>query len=312
MIRIQLYMLLALIWASSLYGQQDAQYTQYMYNTATVNPAYAGSRRVLSLTALHRSQWVGVDGSPTTQTLNVSFPAGERGGLAFSIFNDEILNNTKVETNFDLAYSYTIKAGEKGKLAFGLNFGANLLSVNYTELAGYVQEQGASMLSNIDKRFAPNFGSGIYYYTPNFYLGLSAPDFLENQYFDSAAASTSYIATERINWYLIAGKVFELNRNLKFKPAMLLKAVEGAPLQVDLSANFLFNEKFSFGTAYRWNAGISAVSNFQINSQLMLGLAYDREVTDLGNLTFNNGSFEIVLRYEFLETCNCTWLPRFF
>lgn len=293
-------------------AQQDAQYTQYMYNTITINPAYAGSRGALSIAALHRSQWVGLDGAPTTQTLNIHTPTGRRVGLGLSILNDEIGNGTSQETYFDAAFSYTISTGDQGKLSFGLKAGGHLLNLDFTKLSGFTEEQGANGFPNIDQKFSPNFGAGVYYHTDHFYVGLSVPNFLQTKHFDSSGASTSYLAKERMNWYLITGYVFDLNRNLKFKPALLFKAVEGAPLQADLSASFLISDKFSLGAAYRWDAALSVLVGFQITNQFMLGLAYDKETTELGNTAFNDGSFEIFLRYELLKNPKRVVTPRFF
>ena len=292
------------------YSQQDAQYTQYMYNTISVNPAYAGSRGVLSIAALHRSQWVGLDGAPTTQTLNFHTPVSEHVGLGLSVVNDEIGNGTNQDTYIDAAFSYTVHTSEEGKLSFGLKAGGHLFNVDFTKLRNYGAE---SNLPNIDNKFSPNFGAGIYYHTDKYYAGLSVPNFLQTEHFDSSDTnSSSLIAQERMNFYFITGYVFELRNNVKFKPAALVKAVKGAPLQVDLSANFLFNDKFSLGAAYRWDAAISALFGFQLNDQLMLGLAYDKETTDLGATRFNDGSFEIMLRYEFLNRYKRVITPRFF
>jgi type IX secretion system PorP/SprF family membrane protein len=292
-------------------AQQDAQYTQYMYNTVSVNPAYAGSRGVLSITGLHRSQWVGLDGAPTTQTLNVHSPVSRRVGLGLSIVNDEIGNGTNQDTYFDAAFSYTVPTSDTGKLSFGLKAGGHLLNIDFNQLRNYNNEAGSLGVANIDKKFSPNFGAGVYYHTDKFYMGLSVPNFLETQHFDTSGTSSS-LAQERLNIYLITGYVFDLNPNLKFKPAGLLKAVSGAPLQIDLSANFMLQEKFTLGVAYRWDAALSALVGFQISDQLMLGLAYDKEVTELGNTAFNAGSFEAMLRYEFKSRYKNVIAPRFF
>ena len=138
------------------------------------------------------------------------------------------------------------------------------------------------------------------------------PNFLQTEHFDESGLNSSFLAQERINWYLISGYVFDLNPNLKFKPAVLFKAVKGAPLQADLSANFLLNNQFTFGAAYRWDAAVSALFGFQLSDQLLLGLAYDRETTRLGNASFNDGSFEILLRYELLTKYKKVITPRFF
>lgn len=293
-------------------AQQDAQYTQYMYNTVAVNPGYAGSRGVLSIAALHRSQWVGLDGAPTTQTLNVHSPISERVGLGLSIVNDEIGNGTNQDTYFDAVFSYTIPTSEKGKLSFGLKAGGHFLNIDFNKLRNYDPSTAALGQTNIDKKFSPNFGAGVYYHTEQFYAGLSIPNFLETEHFDSSGNSNSYIAQERMNLYLITGYVFEVNPDLKLKPALLFKAVEGAPLQADLSATVLLNDTFSLGAAYRWDAALSALVGFQLNEKLMLGLAYDREITELGSTSFNDGSFEIFLRLEFLTNYKNILTPRFF
>jgi len=297
-----------------LLGQQDAQYTQYMYNTLAINPAYAGSRGVLSLAGLHRSQWVGLDGAPTTQTININAPIARRVGLGFSVVNDEIGNGTNQDTYFDAAFSYTLPVSNSGKLSFGLKAGGHILSVDFNKLVNYDASALISPPANIDRKFSPNFGAGIYYRTETFYAGLSVPNFLETEHFDSSGLSgaETFLAQERMNWYLISGYVFDLNPDWKFKPAVLFKAVNGAPLQADFSGSFLLREKFSFGLAYRWSAAISALFGIQITDQVLLGIGYDKETTDLGNTTFNDGSFEIFLRYELLGQRSGVLSPRFF
>lgn len=294
----------------AVYGQQDAQYTQYMYNTLAVNPAYAGSRGVFSIAALHRSQWVGLDGAPKTQTLNFHTPVSEKVGLGLSVVNDEIGNGTNQDTYVDAAFSYTVNLSREGKLSFGLKAGGHLLNIDFSKLRNYGAE---SNLPNIDNKFSPNIGAGVYYHTDRFYAGLSVPNFLQTEHFDgSDTDSSSFLAEERMNIYLITGYVFDIDNRWKFKPAGLVKMVKGAPLQVDLSANFLYKDKLSLGAAYRWDAAFSALFGFQLSDQLMLGLAYDREVTDLGASRFNDGSFEIFLRYEFLTRYKRVITPRFF
>ena len=199
------------------------------------------------------------------------------------------------------------------KLSFGLSAGGDFISLDFNALRNFDQE--VVQQDNIDNKFSPNFGLGLYYHTPKFYLGFSAPNILETEFFDNNANdanSVNFLSTEQINFYLITGYVFDLSGDLKFKPALLTKAVGGAPLQVDVSANFLFNDRFSFGAAYRWDAAVSALAGFQITDQLMLGLAYDRETTELGGSQFNDGSFEVFLRFELLKRFQKTVSPRFF
>jgi len=290
----EIVMGLILLVSLNTFAQQDAQYTQYVYNTVSVNPAYAGSRGHLSIAGLYRAQWVGLDGAPETQTFNIHSPIGHKGiGLGLSVVNDVI--GPTSESFVDLDISYTINLDFDKRLSFGLKPSINLLDVEFSEL-NQDTGQGVDPITqqNIDNRFSPNVGAGIYYHTDRFYAGLSVPRILETEHFDESSLST---ASEEINIYFITGYVFELNPFLKFKPALLTRAVQGAPLQVDLSANFLLDEKFILGAAYRWDAAFSGLVGFKVSDEILLGLAYDRETTDLGATSFNDGSFEIIFRY---------------
>jgi len=299
--------------STGVMAQQDAQYTQYMYNTLSVNPAYAGSRGQLSFAGLYRSQWVGLDGAPETFTLNLHSPIqNSRLGYGISIVNDNIGDGVVQETYLDAVVSYTIDVSLDAKLSFGLKAGGNMLSLDFNGLRNFDQE--VVNQNNIDNKFTPNFGLGIYYHTDKFYAGVSAPNVLESEYFDNDNSDdgVNFLSAERMNIYLITGYVFDIGADLQFKPALLTKAVGGAPLQVDLSANFLFANKFSFGAAYRWDAAVSGLVGFQVSEQIMLGLAYDRETTELGGTQFNDGSFEVFLRLELLKSFQRTISPRFF
>ncbi|WP_167961614.1 PorP/SprF family type IX secretion system membrane protein [Saonia flava] len=290
----------------SLFAQQDAQYTQYMYNTVSVNPGYAGSRGHLSIAALHRSQWLGLDGAPKTQTLNIHTPVGYRGmGMGLSVVNDAI--GPTSETYFDLDFSYTIRTSREARLSFGFKASAHLLDIRYSELNQFSPDP--TLQQDIQNRFSPNIGAGVYYHTNKFYAGLSVPRFLETSHFDESSLST---AKEQMNFYFITGYVFDLNSYLKFKPTILSKITQGAPLQLDLSANFMLNEKFVLGAAYRWDAAFSGLAGFHATEQLFIGIAYDREVTELGQAIFNDGSFEVIFRYDFIKALNNLKSPRFF
>lgn len=310
--RIYITLLLILTAIGGLIAQQDAQYTQYMYNTMSVNPAYAGSRGVFSITGLHRSQWVGLDGAPTTQTLSFNTPVSKRVGVGLSIVNDDIGNGTNQDTYFDGVFSYTIPTSNTGKLSFGLKAGGHLLNIDFSKLRSYTNSNVPLEGQNIEKKFSPNFGAGMYYHTEKFYAGLSVPNFLKTEHFDTSGSSSTGVAKERLNLYFITGYVFELNPDLKFKPTALFKAVQGAPLQVDLSANFMLRDKLTLGAAYRWDAALSALVGFQLSDQFMVGLAYDKETTELGSTAFNDGSFEIMLRYELKSRYKKVLTPRFF
>lgn len=285
------------------YAQQDAQFTQYMYNTININPAYAGSRGALSIFALHRTQWVGLDGAPVTNAISVNTPLNEsKLGLGISLINDKIGPTHENTVSADLSYS--IPTSETFKLSLGIKATANLFDLDISKLDP--KDAGDASLQNYNK-FTPNIGAGIYLHSDKAYLGLSVPNFIQtNRYDDNEVA----ISKEKINTYLIAGYVFDLNQDIKFKPALISKIVEGAPLQIDLSGNFMFSEKFVVGIAYRWSASLSAMAGFQVSDGLYIGYGYDKESTNLKN--YNSGSHEIFLRYEIVKKIDKITTPRFF
>ncbi len=297
-------LLFALMFTGVLsYAQQDAQFTQYMYNTININPAYAGSRGALSMFALHRTQWVGLDGAPVTNTVSINTPLNASNlGLGISLVNDKIGPTTENAISADLSYS--IQTSETWKLSFGIKATANLFDLDASKL-NPVDATDPS-LQNYSK-FSPNIGAGAYWHSDKAYVGLSVPNFIQtNRYNDNEVA----IFKERISYYLIAGYVFDFSNTVKFKPALLTKMIEGAPLQVDASANFMFYDKFMLGLSYRWSASVSAMAGFQVTDGLYIGYGYDKETTNLDN--YNSGSHEIFLRYELFNNIKKITTPRFF
>jgi type IX secretion system PorP/SprF family membrane protein len=285
-------------------AQQDAQFTQYMYNTISVNPAYAGSRGVLSVFGLYRTQWIGLDGAPKTSTFSINTPLNNsKLGLGVSLVNDKIGPTNENTLSADLSYS--IPTSEKFRLSFGIKATANLFNLDVSKLS--FEDQDDPQFQGLDNKFTPNIGAGVYWHSDKAYLGFSVPNFIEtNRYDDNDTA----IFKDKINYYFMAGYVFDLNYDLKFKPALLTKMVQGAPLQVDLSGNFMFYEKFTVGLAYRWSASVSAMAGFQVSDGLYIGYGYDHETTNLKK--YNSGSHEIFLRFEFFNNYNKMISPRFF
>ena len=291
-------------------AQQNPQYTQYMYNTQVINPAYAGNREMMSLGLLYRTQWVGIEGAPKTATFTLNSPVGklENMGLGFSVIHDEIGPATQTDIAAD--YSYSIPLSYNTKLNFGLKAGFDVLDVDFTKLNIY-NPNDPLFQNNIDNRLQPKIGAGLYLNSDRWYVGLSVPNFLETKHYDRGNNSNfQSVAAERMHFYFIGGYVFDLSHSVKFKPATMLKAVNGAPLQWDVSANFLFHEKLTLGAAWRWDAALSALAGFQISPGLFIGVGYDYQLTDIEK--YSDGSYEIILRFDIIDSVEKILTPRFF
>ncbi|WP_296687100.1 type IX secretion system membrane protein PorP/SprF [Flavobacterium sp.] len=296
---------LVILLGLSASAQQEPQYTQYMYNPLVINPGYAGSLGYGSLFSLYRTQWIGLEGAPKTLNLSYHQPLENTNlGLGGNIVHDEIGPSTT--TNLGIDVSYTIRFENESRLAFGIKAGGQLLNIDYTKLNHY-NPSDVSFRNNIANQFSPNIGVGLFYYNENSYLGLSVPMLLETKSYDEFAYSD---VNRRQHFYLAGGKVFDLTYNLKFKPAFVAKMVAGAPLQVDLTGNFLINEKFTVGLAYRWSAALSALVGFKVSDRLAIGYGYDRETTRLSN--FNSGSHELFLQFDLFKINQHIETPRFF
>lgn len=284
-------------------AQQLPQFTQYMYNTISINPAYAGNRDAISIIGLHRSQWSGLAGAPQTQTLSIHSPLrNEKVGLGLSVINDKAgyENYTYVYGDF----SYTINVNEATTLSFGLKAGMSYYNLDEELLQDVPDDPFFS--GNTFNRWTPNFGAGLFLSSQDWYVGLSAPKIINN---DNNKQS-EYVALEQVHYYLTGGYVFDLNENLKLRPTALAKLTNGAPLSVDFSGTMIFDEKIYLGANYRIDDAIGAFVDFQIFEPLRVGYAYEYSISDLQPYT--SGSHEILLIYEFRLNNTKYKSPRFF
>ncbi len=307
---LKLALFVAVLFQIDANAQLEPNYTQYFYNTMSINPAYAGSRGHLSTNLLYRTQWLGLDGAPQSQTLNIHGPSSKHVGIGVTIINDNIGNGTVQKTNFSGAFSYTLSFRNNQHLAFGIKAGGNLTSLDFFKLRR-LSEGIPNDLQNVENRFDLNIGTGIYYYNEQFYAGISIPNFLKSEILNESN-SVIYVAEEQAHLYFMTGYVFQISRNIKFKPTALFSYVKNLPVGLDISANFLFEEKFRIGAAYRIDASLSALMGFNINDNFLLGLAYDADAFRLGNIGLSNGSLELFLRYEFINRRRKLASPRFF
>jgi type IX secretion system PorP/SprF family membrane protein len=258
----------------------------------------------MSVFGLHRTQWVGLDGAPTTNTFSFNTPINNSNlGVGFSLVNDRIGPTSDNTISADI--SYTIPMNEVYKLSFGIKASGNIFNLDTDKLDP--SNPIDPNIQNFNNEFSPNFGAGVYLHSDKLYLGLSVPNFLQDsKYNDNEVA----VFQERMNFYFIGGYVFDVSQSIKFKPAVLTKMVAGSPLQVDASANFLFFDKFMLGGAYRWDAAVSALAGFQVTDGLFIGYSYDMETTQLRR--YNSGSHEVFLRFELFNKVSKMVSPRFF
>lgn len=290
---------------SECFSQQESQYTQYMYNTMTINPGYTGTRGVPSILAIYRAQWIGLDGAPRTGSFSIDSPISANGqGLGLSVTNDRIGPST--ETVLTVNYSYPIQLSADLKMSLGISASLDFLEVDFSKLDIY--DPGDPDLTGTLSKTSPNIGAGVYFHTDKWYFGASVPQLLETKFYDDIQTS---VASQKMHFYAMGGYVFDLNPNLKFKPAAMLKIVSGAPIAVDLSANFLIIDKLTLGVAYRFSAAVSGLAGFQISPGLNIGYAYDYDTENIGN--YNSGSHEVFIRFDLFTRSKYRLVtPRFF
>lgn len=286
-------------------AQQLPQFTQYMYNTISINPAYAGNRDALSVVGLHRSQWAGIDGAPKTQTLSIHSPLrNEKVGLGLSIINDNIGYE-----NYTYAYadfSYTINLSPSTTLSMGLKGGMSYYNLEEELMVDVPNDPFFS--GDTFNRWTPNFGAGLYLSSQDWYLGLSAPKFINND--NNDREGSEYVALEQVHYYLTGGYVFDLSDQWKLRPTALAKVTDGAPLSVDISSTFIYDEKMYLGATWRIDDAVGAFVDFQVLPNFRVGYAYEYSISDLEPYT--SGSHEILLIYELRMNNTKYKSPRFF
>ena len=292
----------ALFVTCASYAQQQALYTQYMFNGLAINPAYAGSQGALALTALGREQWVGFEGAPSSQTFSAHAPLrNDKIALGGLLTHDKI--GITDQYGVYAIYAYRIRMA-RGTLSAGLQIGFNNYQAMFSRVK--VRDDDNSFTADDLQGFLPNFGTGLYYSTNRFYAGFSLPHLLTNPY----PGADGSRAQQYRHWFVTAGYVFDLNPDLKLKPNLLVKAVEGAPVEVDINANLLIREVLWVGLSYRSFDAVSALLELQATPRFRMGYAYDYTLTGLNKIT--TGSHELMLNYRFMQKDQKMLTPRYF
>ena len=278
------------------FAQQDPQFTQYMYNMSVINPAYATAEEgILNLGGLYRTQWVGIDGAPKTGTFFAHTPVNDKIELGLSFTNDNI-GDVVNENNIYADFAYVLPVGLESKLSLGLKAGVTFFNANFD---GFILQSGnvstdIAFNENISKTF-PNLGIGAFFFTDDYYVGLSAPNMLSTKHIENENGIKAN-GVQNVHYFFTGGYVFDISENLKLKPAFMGKAVKGAPFALDITANVLINEKLEAGLGYRLGDAVSALVNFRVTPELRIGYAYDYTTTNLSS--YNSGSHEIFILFD--------------
>lgn len=300
---VYLLAILCMLNATVATAQQDPLYSQYMFTMLAVNPAYAGSRDVLSVTGLYRRQWIGVNGTPETQLLTADFALkNKKIGLGLQAYNDEIgiVHNTGIYAS----YAYRIKF-ERATLSMGLQAGVVRFKADFASVKLGDNQDDIAFAQN-QNEFRPNFGAGIFLNTDKFYIGISAPRLVGQDRISISSQKEMFAVAN--HWFVTAGYVFTLSPDLKLKPSAMLRVVDGAPPQIDINANVWLHDIVSLGVSYRTRNTMVGMFELQITEQLRFGYAYDLSLSSLKS----QGSHEFMLRYEFGYNRKNVLSPRHF
>ena len=305
--------------SSRVQAQQDKMFSQYMFNMMALNPAYAGSRDVLSMTALYRAQWIGLEGAPQTATFTADMPLNrERVGVGLQLYNDRIGKQT--ETGAYASYAFRFRVGQRSTLSLGLTGGVSAYSNRLSEVVtspGQLGPNDPAFATDVNKML-PNFGTGIYLSNDRSYIGLSVPRLLRNNLSDFNAPGLR--ARQSRQAYAMAGFVIGLSPALKLKPSMLVKYSEDSPLGFDGNVNLWINDRVAIGTSYRRNQfytftpdtndALVLLLELQLTDQFRFGYSYDRTMNGL--MKFAPNSHEVMIRYELGFNKNKILTPRYF
>lgn len=288
-----IYSLLLAFTFFSATAQQDVQFSDYKLNMSSFNPAFAGFFDG-SMMLIHRSQFVGLEGAPQSQNLNVNIPLNMNMGMGFNAISEKL--GVTEEVSFTGDYSYTIFTDDVNMLTFGLKGGFNILNVDYTKL-NMEDPDDPSFANNIENKISPRIGVGFLFNTPNWYIGLSTPNFIKENYNPTVRGAE---VTTRPHFYMTTGYQTALTDELLFKPSILAKAVEEAPLAIDFALNFEFKETFRFGVCYRWDSAVTGIVGVNVLKDFQAGYAYDHNINGLGK--YAPSSHQFYLKYIFKHT----------
>ncbi len=277
-------------------AQRELHLTQYNLHQPYLNPASISSYNDISAALLYKKQWMGFDGAPTFQGLDFNMPIGEtQSSIGLTAFNDQIGINRV--TDIGINYAYQFQVGDASYLSFGLTGNLVMMQSNYSKL-DVQDEQDPRFKEDSRNLMAPDFRFGAYYFQDNFYLGFATPTMLKNRIHGELGnySTSTEFDPSTIHYYLHSGVEFELADKWKLQPSTMLKYVSGAPLQVDLNAQVLYDDRYGLGIGYRSKKIMNAFFNIRFARSFRVGYAYDFNLSEIR--TSSSGSHEIMLIFE--------------
>ena len=277
---------------SRLQAQQLPLYSQYMFNTLEINPAYAGFKEAMQFTSIFRKQFNGIKDAPQTALMSFDMPIGEtKLGVGVRLVDDKISVSQTLGAQGSLSYHIE---GDESRISFGLQFGAMNYKANLTDLN--ITNPGDPIFSQNVNTLVGNVGTGIFYNTDKYYVGVSVPNIVRTHLRETAVELAEYEVRQALHFYVNAGMLIDLNDNFILKPSFLVRGVKGIPINYDINANVFFREMFSVGLSYRSKSAVVGLMDVRVIPQLRLGYAYDYNVGRLN--AFAKGTHEIILRYH--------------
>jgi type IX secretion system PorP/SprF family membrane protein len=301
--------LLFVVSGVSVFAQQDPMFTQYMTNPVTINPSITGIRKVDNISLVFRKQWVGIEGAPTTASLSYQGPFfNDKVGLGCNLIHDIIGPVVQTGLYVDYAYHLTFDEGKKHNLSLGIMGGFNYYTFDLYSLRTDKPDDDIAM-DGIDRKFLPNFGIGLFYYTQKFFFGASMPKLLRNSLSEADNSLTLDDREER-HFFAMTGYVFDLSKDIKFKPSLIGRMVNGAPVSLDVSATFMLYDKIWIGGMYRLGSSWGGLVRWQISPKLHLGYSFDMANSRLK--AYNQGTHEIFFSFDLVSDERIEKVLRFF
>lgn len=293
---------------AKLNAQTESMYSQYMFNMLSVNPAYAGNREATNLNFFQRRQWAGIQGAPQTTSVSIdgSYSANKIG-WGFQMYDDRL--GVEKASGAKMILSTHLQVSQRGTLSAGLNIGLMNYRVDLLSVQGRYTPSDPAFYANLNK-WLPDVGLGIFYNTNNFYAGISIPNVLRSKVAAFDVMNSGIQKANSTHLYFTTGFVVNVNDDVKVKPSTMLKAVSGAPLQADFNTNVWLKDVIGIGASYRTGDAVIGILELQANESLKVGYAYDVTISPLKY--YNNGTHEILLRYEFSNNKSKIKSTRYF